>query len=51
MESRTAPELLLILNREGGTTSVGDGPEREYKAHYKPLRRKRSKEVGTMTKF
>ena len=33
-------ELLPISNRDGGATSIEDGPKREYKARYKPLRRK-----------
>ena len=36
----TVAELLPILNRDGEATSVEDGPKREYKAWYKPLRRK-----------
>ena len=43
-------ELLLISNGEVGATSGKDGPEREYKAHHKPLRSKRRKEIGLMTK-
>ena len=44
-------ELLPISNREVGATSTGDGLEREYKAEYKTLRRKRIKEMGAMTQI
>ena len=46
----TVAELLPISNRDGEVTSVRDGPKKEYKSQYKPLRRKRRKEVGTVTK-
>ena len=44
-------ELLPISNREVGATLAGDEPEREYKVQYKPLRRKRVKEMGAMTQI
>ena len=49
--SGTVAELLPISNQEVGATSTGDGLEREYKAEYKPLRRKRIKEMGAMTQI
>jgi len=42
--------LLPISKQEVEATSASDKPERKFKAQYKPLARKRRKEVGTMTK-
>ena len=50
MRSRTAAKLLPISKQEVEATLAGDRPKRKFKAQYKPLARKRRKEVGTMTK-